>query len=202
MFSSGSRDLLCSSPPLLLWSWVFIVLVSLGLVSLPCPLSLGQGQWSVSRLPAVSMLWWFADCFSILQSCLTLHVAHWLRKWATYPISGSVLSLARCRPFCLSSLCLLKVCMEINSLPLPPSPVGLQHPTPFAVCSFSVHCLLFSFFLWGGHQSAQGGNDAWCSPVGLLNVYQAGWSWYLAEWEPSCFLSVMWHEKASFGLGV
>jgi hypothetical protein len=47
---------LCSPPALLLWSWVFTVLDYWGLVSLPCPLSLGQGQRSVSWLPGVSVL--------------------------------------------------------------------------------------------------------------------------------------------------
>jgi hypothetical protein len=88
---------------------------------LPHSLSLGQGQKSISQLPAVRMLWWFAHCFSILQCHLTLDAAHWLRRWglwtATCPISGSGLSLAHCQPFCLSSLCLLKVHAEISSLP-------------------------------------------------------------------------------------
>jgi hypothetical protein len=28
------------------------------------------------------------------------------------------------------------------------------------------------------------------------------WSWHPAAWEPSCFLSVMWHGEAFHGLGV
>jgi hypothetical protein len=52
---------LCSPPSILLWSWVLTILDYWGLVSLPCPLSLGQGRWSDSQLPAVSVLWWFAD---------------------------------------------------------------------------------------------------------------------------------------------
>jgi hypothetical protein len=28
------------------------------------------------------------------------------------------------------------------------------------------------------------------------------WSWCLAVWEPSCFLSVTWHGEALYGLGV
>jgi hypothetical protein len=73
--------------------------------------------------PAVSVLWWLADCFSILSCCLTLDVAHWLRRWilwtSTCPISGSSLPPTRCQPFCLSSLCLLKVGVEISSLLFP-----------------------------------------------------------------------------------
>jgi hypothetical protein len=89
-------------------------------LSLPCPLSLGQGRWSISRPPGFSVLWWFADYFSILRYCLTLDVAHWLRRWtlwtATCLISGSSLLTTSCWPFCLSSLCLLKVPVEISSL--------------------------------------------------------------------------------------
>jgi hypothetical protein len=75
------RNHLCSPPAVLFWSWVFTVLVYWGPVFLPCPLPLGQCQWSISWPPAVSVLWWFADCFSILQCCLTLDVTHWLRRW-------------------------------------------------------------------------------------------------------------------------
>jgi hypothetical protein len=47
------------------------VIVSWRFVSLLHPLSLGQGQWSISRPPDVSVLWWSAVCFSILQRYLT-----------------------------------------------------------------------------------------------------------------------------------
>jgi hypothetical protein len=99
------------------------------------------------------------------------------------PISGSSLSPIHCQPFCLSSLCLLKVRVEINALLLSPSLVCSEHPTPSAECSFSVPCLLFrflSFFLWGGGSVCPGGYAGlsqgclWeycvqliCSPVGL-----------------------------------
>jgi hypothetical protein len=88
--------------------------------------------------------------------------------------------------FCLSSLCLLKVLVEISSLLLPPSPVHLQHPASSAACSFSVPCLLFRFFFWGGWVCPwdYAGLSQWClweyhvmlicSPVGLLDVSQAG----------------------------
>jgi hypothetical protein len=99
--------------------------------------------------------------------------------------------LALCQPFCLSSLCLLRVCMEISLLPLLPSLVCLHHPTPCVVCSFLVHCLLFSFFFffffagwrvslprglcWFIPRVAEGIlHNALCSPVGLPNVSQAG----------------------------
>jgi hypothetical protein len=77
---SGSGDQLCGPLAILLWSWIFAVLVYWGLVSFPHALSLGQGQRPVSWLSAVSVLCWFADCFSILQHHLTLDVAYWLRR--------------------------------------------------------------------------------------------------------------------------
>jgi hypothetical protein len=132
------QNQLCSPPAVLLWSWVFGVLVYWGLVSLPHPLSVRQGQWSIIQPSAVSMLWWFADYFSILHCCLTLDVVHWLKRWAlwttTCPISGSGLSLVHCQPFFLSSLCLLKFCMEISSLLFPLSLVHFQKLWPSVVC--------------------------------------------------------------------
>jgi hypothetical protein len=55
------QNQLYSPPAVLLWSWVFTVLDYWGLVSLPRPFSLRQGQWSVSWPPAFNVLWWFAD---------------------------------------------------------------------------------------------------------------------------------------------
>jgi hypothetical protein len=72
------------------------------------------------------------------------------------PISGSGLSPAHCQPFCLSSLCFLKVLMGDQLLAYPSSPVHLHHPAPSAACSFSVPCLLFSFFCGAGDKSVQG----------------------------------------------
>jgi hypothetical protein len=97
-------------------------------------------------------------------------------------ISGNGLSLAHCWTFCLSSLCLPKVPMEISSLPCPASLMLSEHPTPSAVCSFSVPCLLFSFVFvfveWGsvclGDYAGLSQGQLWeyhmpfiCSPVGL-----------------------------------
>jgi uncharacterized protein YjeT (DUF2065 family) len=50
------------------------------------------------------------------------------------PISGTGLSPACCQPFCLFSLCLLKVCMEISSFLLPPSLVHFQQIHPSVTC--------------------------------------------------------------------
>jgi hypothetical protein len=166
-----------------------------GLVSLLCPLSLGQGQWSVSQPPAVSVLWWFADYFSVLQYHLTLDVAHWLRIWtlwtATCPISGSALSTTHCRPFCLSSLCLLKVHMEISFLLFPPLQCTFSNSTLQLCVSFQslVYCLVFwffGFFCVREGSLAQGAmlvypgvtwgipRDAFAHLFGLPNVSQTG----------------------------
>jgi hypothetical protein len=139
------------------------------------------------------MLWWFADYFSILHCHLTLQVAHWLRRWVlwttTCPISGSGLSPACWRPFCLSCLCLLKVCREISSL-LPPLLQCAFSNSSLLLCvsfQFLFYFSVFFFFAWGMGVSLPwrpcwfilgvAGRipcDAWCSPVGLLNVSQAG----------------------------
>jgi hypothetical protein len=87
------RNQLCSLPTVLVWIWVFTVLDYWGLVSLPCPLSLGHGQWSIIWSLAVSVLWWFAGYFSVLQCCLTLNVAHWLRRWSLWTTTCLLLAL-------------------------------------------------------------------------------------------------------------
>jgi hypothetical protein len=101
-------------------------------------------------------------------------------------ISGSGLSPACCRPSCLSSLCLLKVPTEISSLLLPSSLVGLQHTAPSAACSFSILYYSGCFAGWGGlvcPGGYAGLTQGWlweyhvmliCSPVGLLDISQAG----------------------------
>jgi hypothetical protein len=93
--------------------------------------------------------------------------------------------------------------------------VRLEQLAPFVVCYFSVACLLFSFFLAGQGSvcpgAYAGSSQGWlweyrvpliCSPVGLQNVSQAGLSWHLATWKPSCFFSVTWHGETLFGLRV
>jgi hypothetical protein len=108
-----------------------------------------------------------ADYFSVLKCRLILDVAHWLRRWSFWtaicPVSAGGLSPALCQPIFLSSLCLLKVWIEVSSLPFHSSLVHIVPPTPSVACSFSVPCSLFSFcfvlfcFVWGtGSQSVQG----------------------------------------------
>jgi hypothetical protein len=101
------------------------------------------------------------------------------------PISGSGLSPAHCRPFCLSSLCLWKVCLEISSLLLHPSPLCFLQLRPFC-------CVLVFSFFFGGVILPRGlcwfipgvvggiTHNPFCSPV---------WS---AECLPSRFGAVVW----------
>jgi hypothetical protein len=187
MLSSGYRDQLCSSPVVLLWSWLFTVLVYWGLISLPHPLSLGQHQWSISWPPAVSM-WWFA----VFQFCRAI----WL--WVLLTGSGDEL----CGPLpalfqtvayhpptvsppAFPALVYWKF-MQISA-PCPLSFSGvLSASCPLCcVLVFSSLLIVLFFFFAGGSQSAQGAmlvyttglgipSDAWHSPVWLSNVSQAG----------------------------
>jgi hypothetical protein len=96
--------------------------------------------------------------------------------------------------------------MEFSSFPLPPSLVSLEHPASSALCSFSVPCLLFSFVLFYfvffvelGSVSLRdyaGLSHGWlweyrvmliCSPVGLLDVSQAGLEVAAGSWEALLF---------------
>jgi hypothetical protein len=143
--SPSSGDQFHGSLALLLWNWVFIVLVYWGAVSLPCALSLGQGQRSITLYYAVSVLCWFADCFSILQHHMTLDVALWLRRWTLrapiYLISGSGLSPTHCQSFCLASFLfflIIHMCIQ-----------GLGHFSP--TLSLTTHsCPVFVYwkFAW------------------------------------------------------
>jgi hypothetical protein len=72
---------LWSPPVVLLWSWVFTVLGYWGLASLPRPLSLGQGQWSISQPLAVC----FDGLLIIFQFCCVV----WL--WMLLTGSGDEL---------------------------------------------------------------------------------------------------------------
>jgi hypothetical protein len=124
-------------------------------------------------------------------------------------------SPTRCWPFCISSLCLLKVHVEISTLPLPPSPaLTALHP----LCCVLVFTSLFIqflllIFLRGG--AVYPGSRAGLSQ-GLLGKYHVTlcaflficqispnlvWSWHLVAREPSCFLSVMWYGEALYRLG-
>jgi hypothetical protein len=138
--SSGSRDQICGSPAILLLS---------------CPLPLGQGQRSIGWLPAVRVLSWFADCFSVLQHCLTVDVAHLLRRWALWLyfrqwlITHPLLALVPFQSLFTESSC------EDRLLALPLSPVHLEHPV-LLLCVLFQFLVYSVFFLWGrGCQSVQ-----------------------------------------------
>jgi hypothetical protein len=107
---------------------------------------------------------------------------------ATCPILGSSLSPTHCWPICLSSLCLLKVPMKISSLPSPLLWCTYSIPPPLLCAPFQF--LIIQFFcvsVWGGGVSLSSGLG-WlvpgvavgipcaliCSPVGLMDVSQAG----------------------------
>jgi hypothetical protein len=79
MLFSGSGDQLCSSPDILLWR-IFAVLVYWGLVSLPCPLSLGK----VSDPSAGPLLSAYCDGLLIIfQFCSVVCL------WMLLPGSGN-----------------------------------------------------------------------------------------------------------------
>jgi hypothetical protein len=111
---------------------------------------------------------------------------------AIFPLSGSSLSPTCCQPFCLSSLCLLKVPTEISSRSFLPSLVHLQHPTPCCVFLFN-SCLLFSFFLWGGGVSLSRGLLGWFIP-GMAVGIQCD-PYLLTCWSARCL-------QSRFGAGV
>jgi hypothetical protein len=135
---------------------------------------------------------------------------------AICPISGSGSSPAHCLPICLSSLCLLKVHMEISSLPLPLSLVCLEHPAPLLHVPFHflVYYSVLGFFLLGGKSVCSGGyaglsqgvcgNTVCCLFAHVLVCWMSlkqVCSKRLVAREPYCFLSVTWHGEALYGLG-
>jgi hypothetical protein len=162
------------------------MLVYWRLVSLPCFLSLGQRQWPISQPPAVSMLWRFADCFSILQGRLTLVVAHWLRRWALWtavcPISGRGLPLALL-PF--QSLFTRGSCGDrLHAPPRFSCTLTAPHPLCCVFIFSSLVIVRFFFFFLQGEGSVCPGDYAglsqgwlweYCMTPGahLLDVYQA-----------------------------
>jgi hypothetical protein len=158
MLSSGSGDQLCSPLVALLWRWLFSVLVywdfHVGGLFL-CPALFLWGRFSVPSAPsAVSVLWWFTICFSILWVSLTLDAAHWCRRWAllsaTWSDLRSGLLLTCSWPSCLSSVCLLIVRAEIISLPLSLSVVHFQRSHPLCCCARLQFAVCYSGFFGGG----------------------------------------------------
>jgi hypothetical protein len=131
--------------------------------------------------------------------CYLTYFRHWL---ITCPLSALL----------TSSLCLLKVCEEISSLPLPPSPVLSGHTAPSAACPFQF-LVYYSVFLGGVGVSLPRGLPCFVTGEAVkipcaayvLTCWSASpkqvWSHHLEAWEPSCFLSVMWH-GGLYGVGV
>jgi hypothetical protein len=151
MLSSGYRDQLCSSPVVLLWSWLFTVLVYWGLISLPHPLSLGQHQWSISWPPAVSM-WWFA----VFQFCRAI----WL--WVLLTGSGDELcgplpALFQAMayhppavgPSSFLAICLLKFMWRLDPCPFPLLWCTFSSCPPVLCASFQFIVYSVFFFLRG-----------------------------------------------------
>jgi hypothetical protein len=112
-----------------------------------------------------------------------------------------------------SSLCLLKVCTEIRSLPLLPSLVCFQCPHLPPLLCVSFQFVFYSVFFWGGWgESVQGAvlvyprgswrNTVWHLMLTCLVCQMSPKQVWSRWWQPSCFLSVMWHGEAFYELGV
>jgi hypothetical protein len=197
MLSSGSGYQFCSPSAVLLWSWLFAVLIYWRLVSLPHPLSLRQGQWSISQPPAVS-LWWFTVC----QFCRAL----WL--WVLLTGSGDEFWGLYLLYFRQS------VFLPFQPFVAPPpfSSVlsAFQHSRP--LCCVLVFSSLFiaHVFFCGGFSlprrlcrsvlGVAGGipHDTWSSPAWSAKCLPGSFG----ARHPTCFLSIMWHGEALYRLGV
>jgi hypothetical protein len=163
ILSSGSRKQLCRPPAFLLWSWIFAVLTYWELFPLSCPLSLGQGQRSVSQIPDVSVLCWFADYFSVLQFHLTLDVAHWLRTHLCGLLSALFQAVAYYLPSVSPSAFPVLVYWNFLQRSAPCTSPLLQcaysTPPPLLHVPFQfliIQFLVFFFLCGAGAQSVQG----------------------------------------------
>jgi hypothetical protein len=99
------------------------------------------------------MVWWWFFNFAASFDSLAQEMS-FVHRYLLYFRSGY--SPTRCWPFCISSLCLLKVHVEISYFPLPPSLVHSKHPTLSAACVLLSSLFIIQLFLWGGSQSVQG----------------------------------------------
>jgi hypothetical protein len=132
---------------------------------------------------------------------LSLQKIHYMESNSLLPLLSPVGELA-----CLLLLQALftKSSHGDSSLLLPPFPVHSEHPAPSAMCPFQYliyHSVLF--FCGMGVSLSRG--LCWFIPGVAVVVPRAAylltcwsespkqiWSWHLAAWETSCFLSVMW----------
>jgi hypothetical protein len=180
------QNQLCSPPAVLLWSWVFTVLVYWELVSLPHPLSLGQGQWSFSR-PLLS------ECCDGLLFVFQFCGAIWL--WILLTSSGDelcgslaallqavayhlpTLGLSAFQPLFAESKNWKETLAPCSPLPFCCALSVFLPPLLCVSFQFIVYCFFVFFFLARGDQSAQGAMlvyprvaggipcDTWHSPV-------------------------------------
>jgi hypothetical protein len=145
----------------------------------------------VSRFPAVSVLWWFADYFSVLQCHLALGVSHWLSRWVLWTATLLCFrqqlitcSLSALLPF--QSLFTETQRSAPCSSPLLWCTYSTQTSLLHVSFQFLIYSVFFFFFVGQGVVLPRGLcwfipvvaggilHDAWCSSVGLLNVSQVG----------------------------
>jgi hypothetical protein len=186
--SSCSRDQICSLPPILLWGWVFTVLVYWGLVCLPCLLLLGQEvihQLAPCYQCIVMVCWLFFNfvvsfdfgCCSLAQEMS--FVDCYLPYFRHLPtVSPSVFSAFIYYKFMWRSASWSSLLFHCAYSTLP----TLLMFVFSSLFIFSFVC----FVCHAGSHSVQGlcwfilglavgiPHDAWCSPVGLPDVSQAG----------------------------
>jgi hypothetical protein len=165
----------------------------LGAYFFALPHSSGVGSVFHQRPTVISVLWYFAVCFSILQDSLTLGAIHWFGKWslwsATCPASGSGLSPACCQPSCLSSVYLLMVHAEISIFPLPLSPVHFEFSCHSPVVLGYSFLFVIQVFLGGlGGHSAQG--LCWFIP-GVAGRIPCN-TWHSPVWSVKCLTGRFW----------
>jgi hypothetical protein len=114
-------------------------------------------------------------------------------------------------------LYLLKVHVESSSLSPPPFSSVPKCPTLLAVCLFQflAYYSVFIYLFFCGAGVSLPRRLCWFIPGVAAGVLRAAylftcwsaspkhiWSWHLVTWEPSWFLSVMWHGKVLCRLGV
>jgi hypothetical protein len=186
-----------------------------GLVSLPHLISLGQGQWSLSWSPAVSVLWWFADYFSVLQCTLTLDVAHCSGDKFCGPLPALFQAAAyhptTVGPSAFPAFVYWKFMWRSAPClsPLLQCAVCFQQLHPSAMLVFIVFSSLFIvqvfLLLFVGGSVCPGGSaglsQGWLREYRMMlgahlfdlpNVSQQAWSWCLVACLPSKFGAGIW----------
>jgi hypothetical protein len=186
ILSSGSGKKLCSPPAILLWTWVFAMLVYWGACFFASPPFSGARSDICQPAPCcqhVMLVCWLFFTFAALFDfgCCSLaqemsFADHYLVYFRQRLITHLLSTLLY-----FPSL-FTKSYRGEQLLAPPPFSDALRAPRPSAVCSFSVLCLLFSWFFFfvagGGGQSVQGamlvypkggcGNTTWCLFAHLL----------------------------------